>query len=201
MFRDDFQRVLREYLGNVDPSDPKKNFTNNPLAGFIRHDLPADFLRITPSPHHYKFKGSPGMGQWADCPWVAVMDDRITDSVRRGYYIVYLFRKDMHGVYLTLNQGMTELRDSLGHTAAINRLKSQAIKYRSLIGDSGRFQVTDIDLASERKSDRSYFYEGGSIFGKYYDVKKFPSDEEIKSDYYAMLDLYQKLIAKNNGTQ
>lgn len=36
------------------------------------------------------------------------MDQKVTDSTQRGYYLVYLFSEDMRRLYLTLAQGVTE---------------------------------------------------------------------------------------------
>ena len=57
---------------------------------------------------------SVGKGQWAKVPWVAILDRSETTTVQRGIYVVYLFREDMSGVYLTLNQGVTEPTSKLG---------------------------------------------------------------------------------------
>jgi hypothetical protein len=42
---------------------------------------------------------------------VAVFDRLITKTARQGFYIVYLFRGDLNGVYLSLNQGVTSIRE------------------------------------------------------------------------------------------
>ena len=46
------------------------------------------------------------------------MDRRETVSTQQGVYGVWLFRKDMTGVYLTLNQGVTEPYKRLGTAGA-----------------------------------------------------------------------------------
>src|SRR5205814_9817069 len=62
-------------------------------------------------PRNIKIVGSAGRGNWASIPWIALLDPRETDTTQKGVYIVYLFRGDMSGVYVTLNQGVTELKD------------------------------------------------------------------------------------------
>jgi 5-methylcytosine-specific restriction protein B len=57
-----------------------------------------------------------GQGKYTAVPWMAVMDRRETLSTQRGVYCVFLFREDMTGVYLTLNQGATELVAEMGHS-------------------------------------------------------------------------------------
>jgi hypothetical protein len=48
------------------------------------------------------------------------MDEQETKSTQRGTYVVFLFSEDLSGVYLTLNQGITEVIKSQGHTAGLS---------------------------------------------------------------------------------
>ncbi len=47
-------------------------------------------------------------GRW--CHAVAVFDTRDTTSTKKGVYVILLFRADMSGVYVTLNQGASHNR-------------------------------------------------------------------------------------------
>ena len=58
----------------------------------------------------YKVQGSAGRGRWADIPWIAILDKSITETVQNGVYIIYLLAKDRKSIYLTLNQGYTEIK-------------------------------------------------------------------------------------------
>ena len=51
--------------------------------------------------------GSCGKGQKTDYPWIAIFNKKITRTATKGIYIVYLFKSDMSGFYMTLNQGIT----------------------------------------------------------------------------------------------
>jgi len=59
-------------------------------------------------------KWSVGQGNWAKVPWLAFLDTRETSTTQRGVYCVFLFRQDSSGVYLTLNQGVTEPLQEMG---------------------------------------------------------------------------------------
>lgn len=62
---------------------------------------------------------------------MAVFNKEITESAQRGYFIVYLFREDMEGVYLSLNQGMNEIRiETSNNDEAKQILKARASKFR-----------------------------------------------------------------------
>ena len=46
-------------------------------------------------------------------PWVTTFNTNITKSTQKGYYIVYLFHPEGKGVYLSLNQGWSEIKEKL----------------------------------------------------------------------------------------
>ena len=81
-------------------------FAGHPLARVTRQDFP-DAVRAVIPEERYLIEGSAGQGQWAEVPWAAVFDRLITNTARQGFYIVYLFRSDLSGVYQYLNQGVT----------------------------------------------------------------------------------------------
>lgn len=41
-------------------------------------------------------------------PWIAVLDPGVTKTAQEGLYVVYLYRKDLSRVYLSMNQGTTQ---------------------------------------------------------------------------------------------
>jgi 5-methylcytosine-specific restriction protein A len=64
-------------------------------------DAPEAVREVVTGPG-YKLQGSRGRGRWAETVWVAVFDRLVTETAQRGYYIVYLLRRDGDGVYLSL---------------------------------------------------------------------------------------------------
>ena len=52
-------------------------------------------------------------GNKTQFPWIAIMDKNITQSIQYGLYMVYLFKRDMTGFYLSLNQGITFFEKSM----------------------------------------------------------------------------------------
>jgi 5-methylcytosine-specific restriction protein B len=73
-----------------------------------------------------KVRPSVGQGNWAKVPWIAVLDARETDSTQHGTYPVILIPEDLSGVYLTLAQGVTELKRQLGRRAAYDEMRRRA---------------------------------------------------------------------------
>jgi 5-methylcytosine-specific restriction protein A len=106
--------------------------TGHALAKVARHDFP-DAVRAVIPEERYLIEGSAGQGQWAEVPWTAVFDRLITNTARQGFYIVYLFRSDLSGVYLSLNQGVTSIRDVYGADAK-KSLMVRAADYRARLG-------------------------------------------------------------------
>jgi 5-methylcytosine-specific restriction protein A len=88
-------------------------FKGHSLAHRIRHDWPAPVVAFVDD-SSYKVEGSPGKGNWADAVWLAVFDRMITESAERGFYVVYLVPADGSRVFLSLNQGTTEIHDRVG---------------------------------------------------------------------------------------
>jgi 5-methylcytosine-specific restriction protein A len=106
-----------------------QGFAGHALARVARHDFP-DAVRADIPEERYLIEGSAGQGQWAQVPWLAVFDRLITNTARQGFYIVYLFRSDLSGVYLSLNQGVTSIRDVYGADAK-KSLVVRAADYRA----------------------------------------------------------------------
>ena len=121
-----------------------QSFSGHRLAKVLRRDLPSAVRPIVLG-DRYLIEGSAGQGRWAEVPWVAVFDRLITNTAQQGFYIVYLFRGDLTGVYLSLNQGVTSIREVYG-TDAKKSLMVRAADFRA------RLVVTCI---SQRKNSSS----------------------------------------------
>src|SRR5262249_38408999 len=107
-FRDALQRILSEYRKAVTDS---KYSGGHPIVQTFEEASRALAAIGSVVPRNIKVVPSVGKGNWASVPWISMLDPRETDTTQKGVYIVYLFRGDMSGVYATLNQGVTELRE------------------------------------------------------------------------------------------
>ena len=139
---------------------------------------------------------SVGQGNWARVPWVALLDSRVTDSTQRGVYGVFLFREDMSGVYLTLNQGVTEPKKKSGPTAGLQLLRNTAVTLRRSSANLQRhgFKLDDsIDLRTEGTLGRDY--EAATIAHKFYKRGEMPTDNEIAEDIEALLSTYASVTS------
>lgn len=187
--REGIERVLAEYLGAKTQS-----FTQHPIACLIRQDIRSAVAKLSGDQERFIFKGSAGQAGWVKGPWIGVFNPIVTDSAQRGYYVCFLFREDMRGVYLSLNQAMTEAQHHYKSDAK-TALRARAQNYRAMLGlqEDGSFDI-EIDLAPDSPSNNTVYYEAGNISAKFYEAGSVPSDEVLAIDLQEMLRLYERLV-------
>jgi 5-methylcytosine-specific restriction protein A len=169
----------------------------DPLTSYISNDL-ADAVRAHVAPT-YKVRASAGQfNTWSHSPFVAVFDRAVTTSAQRGYYVVYLFRRDGGAVYLSLNQATTEVRDEFGKQY-LEVLESRAEFGRDLLrsADSAGLIAKALDLGGT--SDLSRGYEAGNILAKRYDADGLPPQTDLAGDLQHFLELYSMYKAAYVG--
>lgn len=184
-------------------------FPKHPIAKFIRKKstqlLYSSLDNILPL-NRYLITGSPGQGQWADIPWIGIFDILITTSAQSGFYPVFLFKEDMSGVYLSLNQGITTIKNKLKGLKNIDQLALEELKYKAKLyrlstKSSNVFSEANIILKENAKNHSlAKSYEAGNIVSKFYSRDNIPNNEELRNDIIEILTLYQKLIFNNSSS-
>ncbi|MEV4462126.1 DUF3578 domain-containing protein [Micromonospora echinofusca] len=140
-------------------------------------------------PAGYIPEGSGGKGVAAHCPWIGVFDPDETTTARRGMYVVYLFAADMKTVALTLNQGVTELRETHGGVKARQLLQQQAQAIRTVFNlDDVADLDTNIDLHTTATLPVDYEY--GNILARTYALTDLPPEQEMVADLQRFVRLY-----------
>lgn len=197
MIRDVVEKLMNEF-----PTFDVKEifpFTGNRLAEYIRNDVPSIFAQEFADIPGIVWEASAGRGQWADAPWIAALNIAITDTPQKGYYPVLLFTSSMDGVYLSLNQGMTLLRQEFGDRDAVVKLRHNAdvlrMRLGNLITENG-FTCDPIDLQPRGETTRLAYYQPGHAFGKIYSRGSLPSEDIFKADISKMLRLYAISFSK-----
>jgi 5-methylcytosine-specific restriction protein A len=191
--REALNKILNEY---ADESTGK--FAGNLMADFVRHGLPDVVSGVlhgdgVAEPDVFTIEGSAGQGQWVRCPWVAVFDPVVTESAQRGYYPVYLFREDFTGVYLSLNQGVTDMREQY-RSRVKEALRTRAADYRARLGKvDAALSLAVIDLRPSHQSSYAADYEAGNILAAFYSADAMPSEETLVADLRQALELYRQL--------
>lgn len=142
-----------------------------------------------------KVTWSVGRGNWARVPWLALLSEKETTSTQSGVYCVFLFREDMSGVYLTLNQGVTEPKDRLGAQAGLAEIESRARKLRSMCSELLRRGFT-VDGSIELRAGATLGqdYERSTIAYKLYEKGQVPGDVDIHADIAALLKTYDRYL-------
>lgn len=170
------------------------------MQGTNKGRLVRDTLTIsirTALPRHNTLliaKGSVGQGTWARAPWVAVFNRLVTESAQKGFYPVYLFREDLAGVYLSLNQAMTEAKEQY-RSEPKTALRARADNFRAMLGPAIKPFVTNaIDLAPSNSSNSTSFYEAGNICSVYYPMDQMPDESILVGHLRRVLDLYEMLV-------
>lgn len=161
-------------------------------ASVISKELPELFHDKAGIPRSkYKIQGSIGQGNPAEIPWICVFDLDITKSAQEGFYIVYLFRSDMSGVYLSLNQGWTQYEREYGTKEGRLEIKKNANYSKKLLkGDQG-FSYAPINLKATKSLGKGY--ELGNICSVYYDSKDIPQEEDLINDLRNLIGVYREL--------
>lgn len=191
MLIDELKYILENY-GN----EKRKSFKENVLGNKIRHEIP-NILKEIYSENNFFIKGSIGQGQWADCPWICIFDKTISKKTTEGIYIAILFKTDMTGFYLAVNQGWTYFKKRYPLNSARNKIKNTSRELIKLLGDNNHFN-DDIDLISKAGSNAEG-YELGTVFSKYYDINSLPSNCVLLDDIQESMNLLKE-ISKLIGT-
>lgn len=188
-----FKYILENYL-----MQKKLPLANNSLAREIRNKLP-ELLSIEINRADYSFKGSVGQGQWAEIPWICMFNEKVSSKTTEGIYIAILFKSDMSGFYITINQGWTFFKEKYGTQNGRLKIKEVSQILADKISNS-EFLKGEINLNS--KKELAQGYELGTVYSKYYSLDSLPTEEQLKKDlkkFVAMLDKVNSLITEKRS--
>ena len=194
--QDLFYKFISEYDAELNAARKEENF-KRPFGNLVRQNIVSE-IKAHLQENIYKVKGSVGAGRWTDVPWIAVFDKRITESAQRGVYIVYLLNKDTKELFLTLNQGATDVAQGgngsrklafTGIATASNgktteNLHARAKSIRSKIGPFDGLKSDSINTGAKS-------YDAGCIYYVKYTLDSLPDDEELYSDLRRFIEAYQ----------
>ena len=181
----------------------KQIFAGNPVGTFIRDRIPS-LIYSTNIVDRQRFliKGSVGQGQWATVPWLCIFNQSITTTATKGVYIVYLLSSDGNSLYLTFNQGCTDIRNSHSKKDTIDIMRKRADELINQIDSRGFLSDTNIFLGNGL-TELAELYQKGTIFYKEYKKNNIPSEGELREDLSKMIEIYDdyvKNLNTNNDT-
>ncbi|MFC3899887.1 MrcB family domain-containing protein [Aliicoccus persicus] len=190
--RNSFNQVLETYFHERNLNSSQSGHPLSQLSLIRNEIMPKMSSQFN---EKYHVKGSIGTPkEWAWIPWlkIGLRNKIIHVNAHHGFHIMYIFREDMSGFYLSLMQGWNYFKEEYNVETAHIRVRELAAKIRPMIvsEDDGEF-AANMDL----KTDGNYGsgYESSYIFGKFYEAGKVPSDEILFNDLDKMLQLYDRL--------
>ena len=200
-----FYRLINEYANLYAEVNRTQNY-RHPFGSFIRNDIPNEIRQKgNMDQSKYIVKGSNGAGRWTTVPWIAIFDIRITESAQRGVYLVYLLNKDKKELYLTLNQGATDVSQNgavgndgklafTGVTGSSNakslaKLRSNAVQIQGIVG-SVPFATDELIKCGAPN------YDAGAVCYKKYTLDNLPDEkvllDDLKNDKVSFRTIIEK---------
>jgi hypothetical protein len=114
-------------------------------------------------------KYSYGKGNWAQTPWIAILDDRETTTTQKGTYVVILFRSDGDGCHLKLGQGVTEITELFGSGVnAVQELQRRADEIRLMFPEMLNTAFDSEPQEMRGQANLTALYEASTIYSKYF---------------------------------
>lgn len=188
-------RLLNEYI-----SAKQSPFAGHSLGVYIRNDAPESIYQTgLVDRQTYLITGSVGQGNWAMVPWICIFNRRITTTATRGVYIVYLLAKDGKSLYLTLNQGCTDIRHTHSRKETIVIMRRKAAEIVAKIDGRGFLTDEAVDLGSGL-TELAELYQKGTIFYKKYSKDSIPDEMELQDDLARMMEIYREYAGENPKT-
>ena len=187
----DLSEQLKQFLNGWTQAT-KEQFTEHPIATLFRQDIKGEIDAIVKnSDPLFEVKASVGAGNWANVPWLSILNPKITSTTQDGIYPVYLFNADGSGFYLSLNQGTTNPTKLLGKRVAEKRAEKIKDLLLFNIPELSGWGHPDIDLRAGTPLGKSY--EKTNISAKYYDASAIPLSEDLIEDLKSILNIYKKI--------
>ncbi len=169
-------------------------FSGSEFGAFVRNDIPDTFYSTgLVDRTKYLVAASVGKGNWAIVPWICIFDRSITTSATKGVYVVYLLSKDTSTLYLTLNQGCTDIRSSHSKAETIQIMRERAKAITEDIDCDG-FSTDDNVFLGDGLTELGELYQRGSICYKPYKKGSIPPEEELLEDLKSILGIYRLYV-------
>ncbi len=125
----------------------------------------------------YPLNSGTGIGTPAEVAWFAVHPKDTAGSAQEGFYLVYLFASDGSTAYLSLNQGIENVKGGL------NVLRKRALDIRTAANLASSGASIDLQATATRPTK----YAAASSFAIAYPRHAVPLTEELLTDLDTMI--------------
>ena len=168
----------------------------------VVQEIPKVLETWTPNNYKYKFVGSDGQGNILRVPWFATLNQDVTDSATRGYYLVYLLSADLKTLVLEIGFGAQQFEkqygrgkkffEALGNAVANMKINSNHLAEKALVVTKSR--TNRIPVSLDDSGDHNLrAYEKCAIYSLSYDISNLPLEEDLKRDYQEYVNLYDMM--------
>lgn len=186
----DLRTIIEHLLKEYNPNDKEKSKISKQ---YIEKEAPK-IIESTGLTSGYLLKGSTGIGNHSLCPWIAIMDERITKTVREGFYVVYIKSSNPNCVYLVLGQGCTQVKKDHGTKKAKRLLLDNSKMMLEYISNYYGFNKGMFEFKEWGADSQLYPY--GSVLYASYKLDNLPSNETMIDDLSKMLKIYSEIADK-----
>lgn len=159
---------------------------NDPVYQFVTKEA-IDLIRETKIIDENEYEidsGCGSSGNWADCPYVAIMYKKWK---KRGVCVAYILSHNYNEVYLTLNQFVDKIED--------RELQKRLTEVFTVLDEDvhGFHRGNeDVDFGSTGRRPRKY--KKATILYKKYERNNVPDDSTLRNDLADLMDLYRRWI-------
>ena len=139
---------------------------------------------------HAEVSWTLGSGRWVHSPWFAFLDERVTSTVREGFYPSFGLKPERSKINVGYIIGLDQVREKYGAQVgtAILQNRAERLRRRSLQLEEEGFQIPD---SPARKGDQLKV-----IAQKYYEEGEIPPDEELLSELDILLQSYDRHVSQ-----
>lgn len=142
---------------------------------------------------------SVGRGNWADVPWVTLLDRRETDTTQDGAYVALLFRGDGSAVALCVMQGTTRPLKRGEGWAEIQWTREALLQAAEHDLRYAGFELDEpLDLHARTQLSRNY--ERATAAFKLYERGAVPDDATIEADLECSLAAIDRYIEERQAS-
>lgn len=190
-----FPIIFKEYL-NAKNDKQKRELINGTFRNIQSYLTNNDIIK---NYDYMRVEYSIGKGAMADIPWISFLNDKITKTTLNGVYCVYLFKADMSGVYLTLNQGVDAKVGKSIKKENMIKVKAliDSIRTTEFLKSRMQFGISLDQIVLKSNNSRGRAYEQATIAFKYYDSNSILNEQSMLNDLSIFLEIYQDYFNEN----
>ncbi len=192
-----FPEIMAEVL-DLQQSWTKDNTPEMERRGQLIRNLGPNVLSVLLPPRSVlsfspSIEGRDGTGSKTRVPWIRIFDRSRSPSATTGWYAVFLFARDGHAVYLSLNQATTTINHRSYIRRSASSLHEQVVQAREQLGRLLGIDRMHTDIELKDPGGIGDQYEKGNVIAFRYLRNELPDTSLLKTDLEVMLKLLDKL--------